>query len=201
MAATFCSNCGGAVEDDAKFCASCGHAISQRAGESVPAAGEGREKAPLVVPGTTLPQKQSGGGGGGCLKAIGGAVVVLIAIGAISAMVGRKSGTVNLTGLGGSSAGSGATQVTFEVNGNAPNGIDITYGNDGSNYQGSLPLYKTLTIEKNAMYYDITAQLSGGGAVNCSVTIGNAVATGHARGGYNICSAQLNSDFSGGWVR
>ena len=201
MAPNFCSNCGAAVEDDAKFCASCGHAVSQRAAETMPNAGDA-EKAPLVVAGATLPQKPGGSGsGGGFLKSIGGFVVIVIAIVVISSLVGGKSPTVNLSGLGGSSPGSGATQVTFEVDGNAPNGVDITYGNDGSNYQGSLPLYETLTIEKDAMYYVVTAQLSGGGAVNCSVTIGDAVATGHARGGYNICSAQLNSDFSGGWAR
>jgi hypothetical protein len=33
----------------------------------------------------------------------------------------------------------------------------------------------------------------------CKLTIGNAVKVGHAAGGYNICSAQLNSDFSGGF--
>lgn len=100
---------------------------------------------------------------------------------------------------GGGSSNSGATQVEFIVTGDAPSGADITYGSDGSNYQGQLPMDETLTIDKKAMYYDVTAQLQGGGDITCTITIGDQTRTGHARGGYNICSAQLNSDFSGGW--
>ncbi|WP_164836360.1 hypothetical protein [Actinacidiphila soli] len=45
----------------------------------------------------------------------------------------------------------------------------------------------------------ITAQLQGGGDIHCSVTIDGQTKSGHASGGYNICSAQLNGDFMGGW--
>jgi hypothetical protein len=31
--------------------------------------------------------------------------------------------------------------------------------------------------------------------------IGDAVSVGHASGGYNICSVQLNSDYAGGWSK
>jgi hypothetical protein len=59
---------------------------------------------------------------------------------------------------------------------------------------------ETLSIEKNALYYAVTAQLQGGGDIMCKIQIGDAVRVGHARGGYNICSAQLNSDpINGGW--
>jgi hypothetical protein len=59
---------------------------------------------------------------------------------------------------------------------------------------------ETLSIKKDALYYQVTAQLQGGGDVTCTLTIGDAVKVGHARGGYNICSAQLNSDpINGGW--
>jgi hypothetical protein len=100
-----------------------------------------------------------------------------------------------------SSGGSDATEVTFTVTGDAPSGVDITYGNDSSNYQGPKQpaLYETLPIDKDAMYYQVSAQLMGGGNVTCEISIGDEVRTGHAVGGYNICSAQLNADFDGGW--
>jgi hypothetical protein len=106
------------------------------------------------------------------------------------------------TSSGGSSKGSGATQVQFSVTGSAPAGVDITYGNDSSNYQGPKhpPMNKTLSVKKDALYYDVTAQLQGGGSITCKLKIGDAVKVGHAKGGYNICSAQLNSDpINGGW--
>jgi hypothetical protein len=119
------------------------------------------------------------------------ALVVFIASGASSC---------DTTG-GGSSEGSGATQATFTVTGSAPAGVDITYGSDSSNYQGPSqpPMTETLQIDDNALYYQVTAQLQGGGDVTCEIQIGDAVRTGHARGGYNICSAQLNKDYNGGW--
>lgn len=79
--------------------------------------------------------------------------------------------------------------------------VDAQYGNDGTNIQGpSHPGWtRTLKVHDDALYYAITAQLNGGGNVHCSVTIDGHTKTGHASGGYNICSAQLNSDFLGGW--
>jgi hypothetical protein len=35
--------------------------------------------------------------------------------------------------------------------------------------------------------------LEGGGDIRCSVTIGDETEDGHARGDYNICSAQINT--------
>lgn len=88
---------------------------------------------------------------------------------------------------------SDAETVTFKVWGKAPQGVDITYGNDSSNLQGKkLPFEKTMKFDKDAMYYQVTAQLQGGGNVKCSVVIGDKTKKGQARGGYNICSAQLN---------
>jgi hypothetical protein len=106
------------------------------------------------------------------------------------------------TSGGGPSKGSGATEAVFSVTGSAPAGVDITYGSDGSNYQGPSqpPMHETLNIQKDALYYQVTAQLQGGGDITCKLEIGDAVKIGHARGGYNICSAQLNSDpVNGGW--
>ncbi|QWB28125.1 MmpS family protein [Streptomyces koelreuteriae] len=88
----------------------------------------------------------------------------------------------------------------FKVWGSAPSGVDITYGNDGTNLQGKgLPMEKTLSVKDDALYYQVTAQLMGGGDIQCSVTIDGETKSGRAQGGYNICSAQLNSDFSGGF--
>ncbi|MFF7329617.1 hypothetical protein [Streptomyces sp. NPDC008150] len=93
-----------------------------------------------------------------------------------------------------------AGKAVFKVWGSAPAGVDITYGSDGTNLQGSgLPMEKTLSVKDDAMYYQVTAQLQGGGTVHCSVTIDGKTKSGQASGGYNICSAQLNSDFSGGF--
>jgi hypothetical protein len=99
------------------------------------------------------------------------------------------------------SEGSGATEVTFTVTGSTTAGVDITYGSDSSNFQGPQepPMSETLQIDEHALYYAVNAQLQGGGDVTCEIQIGDVVRTGHARGGYNICSAQLNKDFNGGW--
>jgi hypothetical protein len=93
-----------------------------------------------------------------------------------------------------------AGKALFKVWGSAPSGVDITYGSDGTNLQGKgLPTTKTLTVNSDALYYQVTAQLQGGGDIHCSVTIDGKTKSGRAQGGYNICSAQLNSDFSGGF--
>jgi hypothetical protein len=91
-------------------------------------------------------------------------------------------------------------KAVFKVWGSAPSGADITYGSDGENLEGShLPMTKTLSIKDDALYYQITAQLQGGGDIQCSVTIDGKTKSGHAKGGYNICSAQMNGDFFGGF--
>ncbi|MEV5436817.1 hypothetical protein AB0K80_12405 [Streptomyces sp. NPDC052682] len=91
-------------------------------------------------------------------------------------------------------------KAVFKVWGSAPSGVEVTYGSDGTNLQGKgLPLEKTLTVKDDALYYQVTAQLMGGGDIRCSVTIDGRTKSGRAQGGYNICSAQLNSDFGGGF--
>jgi hypothetical protein len=118
----------------------------------------------------------------------------------VLALATGASSCDTVTGEDSSSGAEGATEVSFSVTGSAPNGVDITYGSDSSNYEGSSPPYDaTLTIDGNALYYAVTAQLSGGGDVTCEVRIGDVVRTGHAVGGYNICSAQLNKSYDGGW--
>ncbi|MFJ5270799.1 MmpS family transport accessory protein [Streptomyces sp. NPDC088358] len=91
-------------------------------------------------------------------------------------------------------------QVVFKVWGSAPAGVDITYGSDSDSIQGhGLPMTKTLTLKDDAMYYNVTAQLQGGGDVRCSVTVDGKTKTGHAAGGYNICNAQLSGGLFGDW--
>jgi hypothetical protein len=97
-----------------------------------------------------------------------------------------------------------AKKVTFKVWGDAPGGalgpMDITYGSDTENLQGhGLPFTKSLPLDDGAMYYNVNAQLQGGGDIHCSVTVDGKTKKGHAQGGYNICNAQLSGGFSGGW--
>ena len=94
---------------------------------------------------------------------------------------------------------SGAPQVEFIVTGSAPNGVEITYGDDTSNYRArSLPMDVTRSIKKNVLYW-VMAQLHGGGRITCKVIIGDTVRAGHAIGGYNTCTAQSPSNPLGGW--
>lgn len=91
-------------------------------------------------------------------------------------------------------------KVRFLVEGDAPQGVDITYGSDSDNRQGNgMPFAATLPAHSDAMYYAVTAQLNGSGDITCTVQIGDHVKTGHASGSYNICSAQLNAGPFGGW--
>jgi hypothetical protein len=91
-------------------------------------------------------------------------------------------------------------KVVFKVWGSASAGVDITYGSDSDSIQGhGLPMTKTLTLKDDAMYYNVTAQLQGGGDIHCSVTVDGKTKSGHASGGYNICNAQLSGGIFGGW--
>jgi len=96
--------------------------------------------------------------------------------------------------------------VTFKVWGHAPAGmlgsLDIGYGSDSDTRKGAFKngsFTATIPFNKDAMYYNINAQLQGSGDIHCSVTVDGQTKTGHASGGYNICDAQLSSGFLGGW--
>jgi hypothetical protein len=64
-----------------------------------------------------------------------------------------------------------------------------------------------MPLSSSAEYYDVSAQLGGGGSITCSVTVhwnqgGRSHAArkvGSASGGYNIASPEVCSDFTGGW--
>ena len=95
--------------------------------------------------------------------------------------------------------------MVFSVTGSAPEGVDITYGTDNSNLTGgALPWTASLPLDNSGatLHYDVSAQLQGpDGSIACSISIGGTViSSGMAIGDYNICSAQIGQNFSGGWV-
>jgi hypothetical protein len=160
--------------------------------------------------------------GFGCLGIVG----LLVAIGVIAAAV-NSGGSSNKTSsspstttathsasgsgsgkakVGGAKTSKPADVVTFKVWGTAPAGalgpLDIGYGSDSDTRKGAFKDGKftaTLPLAKGAMYFNVNAQLQGSGDIHCSITIGGKTKTGHASGGYNICDAQLSSNFTGGW--
>ncbi|MEU9407549.1 hypothetical protein AB0E08_17970 [Streptomyces sp. NPDC048281] len=174
------------------------------------------------------PKKGPGAGkaiGLGCLGLVGVAVVLGIA-GVVAGSSGSndsgggasRSTSTTTTGNGttaddsksdtkADSKKAGAPKtVVFKVWGTAPagvlGGLDITYGSDSDTRQGAFRngrFEATLPQNKGAMYFTLNAQLQGSGDINCSVTVDGQTKSGHASGGYNICDAQLTSDFTGGW--
>jgi hypothetical protein len=95
-------------------------------------------------------------------------------------------------------------QVVFSCTGSAPDGLSITYGPEGTQDSGSsLPFKQALPLGSSAQYYSVTAQLQGAGQITCTTTVDSdgqsTTQIGSANGGYNIASAEVCSDFSGGW--
>lgn len=98
-------------------------------------------------------------------------------------------------------------QVTYHCTGHAPDGVDITYGPNGSEHSAhKLPFTHVEPLTPQAEYYVTTAQLGGSGDVSCTTTVQvddlDGVAdptsnTGSADGGYKIASAQVC--FFQGW--
>ncbi|MCX4809419.1 hypothetical protein OG601_02120 [Streptomyces sp. NBC_01239] len=171
------------------------------------------------------PKKRSVGKvvGLGCLGIIGLFVVIGIAVAAIGGGSKSDSGgsgnskSAAPAGKSSDKAGAGTgkndttkddtdAKVVFKVWGTAPagalGGLDIGYGSDSDTRKGTFKdgrFEATLTLDKDAMYYHVNAQLQGSGDINCSVTADGKTKKGHASGGYNICNAQLSSNFTGGW--
>ena len=171
------------------------------------------------------PKKRSVGKvvGLGCLGIIGLFVVIVIAVAAIGGGSKNDSGgsgnskSAAPAGKNSDKAGAGTGKndtpkddtdgkVVFKVWGTAPagalGGLDIGYGSDSDTRKGTFKdgrFEATLTLDKGAMYYNVNAQLQGSGDINCSVTADGTTKKGHASGGYNICDAQLSSNFTGGW--
>lgn len=114
---------------------------------------------------------------------------------------------VNIVGLGATTAAAVPEKVTYHCTGHAPDGVDITYGPEGSSFSAShLSFTKTATLNDSAQYYAIQAQLSGAGSVTCTLTVQTSDGTvvtqsGSASGGYNIASAEICSSFDGSWEK
>jgi hypothetical protein len=98
--------------------------------------------------------------------------------------------------------------AAFSCTGSAPEGVDITYGTDTSNYAGGMtvPWSTTITLPSNALYAAVDAQLQGpDGSITCNTTVtwpgGSVTQTGNAVGDYNIASAEVCSDYplDSGW--
>jgi hypothetical protein len=100
-------------------------------------------------------------------------------------------------------------QVTYSCTGHGA--VDITYGANGSNHSASqLPFTHTDRLSAGAQYYVVSAQLQGGGSVSCTTAVQTDDNLGYAQvvsnsgsadGGYNIASAQVCSNFTGGWEK
>ncbi|MEV0911027.1 hypothetical protein [Streptomyces hokutonensis] len=168
---------------------------------------------PQQQPQPLPPKKRSAGkiAGFGCLGIVGLFVVVAVVGGGSnskSAAPSGKSPDKAAADTEKNETKSDATdgKVVFKVWGTAPagalGGLDIGYGSDSDTRKGTFDdgrFEATLTLDKKAMYYNVNAQLQGSGDINCSVTVDGKTKKGHASGGYNICDAQLSSDFTGGW--
>lgn len=96
--------------------------------------------------------------------------------------------------------------VTYVTTGSAPAGViapTIIYGPDGSDYNGTVPMDKTVKIPSNPpAYYAITVQLSdAGGSATCKLEVnGKVISTGHATGAFNIASCEISQDpVTGKW--
>ena len=153
----------------------------------------------------------------GCLGVVGLFVVIGIAAAATSG--GSKSDSSGGTASASHSAAKGAAPakaggsdnsaphtVTFKVWGTAPAGdlgpLDISYGSDTDTRKGTFSngqFTGSVPFKKDAMYFQVNAQLQGSGDIQCSVTVDGHTKTGHASGGYNICDAQLSSTLFGNW--
>jgi hypothetical protein len=109
-------------------------------------------------------------------------------------------------------------RIVFKVTGYAPAGASIQYGSDSDNRspQGGfgplgdaqqVPWSASMPYHASSLYYDVTAQLEGGGDITAKVikatttywsdgkhhTGRQVLATGHASGGYQIADAQAEN--------
>lgn len=138
------------------------------------------------------------------LKWAGGCLIIVI----LATVFATNKGTPPTTYTSpraGASHSAGTATVTYFCTGSAPDGVDITYGPEGSNYSASaLPFTKTMPIPANTQYMSTQAQLQGSGSVTCSTTTnsnGQLVRqSGTASGGYNLASAELCESYDGTWA-
>lgn len=99
--------------------------------------------------------------------------------------------------------------VVFSCTGQADDGVDITYGPEGSELgASSLPFSKSLPLNPGAPFYVTAAQLQGSGSVSCSTVVNYQDSNGTVHivtqsaavaGGHGTASAEVCSDLTGGW--
>jgi hypothetical protein len=104
-------------------------------------------------------------------------------------------------------------KVVFKVTGSGKPGI--TYGTASDHHSGndhhskyglayaSLPFESSMTYNDKAVYYSISAQLTGStGDITCEIEQnGKVVAKGHASGDYNICMAEARPKLLGNGLK
>jgi len=176
----------------------------------------GDRQQPYQPPALPLPKKKTGRkiAGFGCL----GVVAIFVILIVVTAVSGTKpastaAGAATSTSAAATTAAhaapatgraSAGPRVVFGCTGSAPDGVTITYGAEGTNDSASsLPFTTSVPLNSGAEYYNVTAQLQGSGQVSCTTVVnwdGQSITqTGSANGGYNLASAEICSDFSGGW--
>lgn len=135
---------------------------------------------------------------------IGGAIAVIVVIAVVAASHhGSPRPSAGAAGAAAPPAASSpaapaqASKVTFVVTGSP---AQVTYGDTGSNAQGSVPMRETMPLG-NPLYYSINAQLNGSGKVSCQIIIGGKVISfATASGGYNIAMCEASKDpLTGQW--
>jgi len=93
-----------------------------------------------------------------------------------------------------------ASTVTYVVTGTS--GAQVTYGPEGSNFTGTVPMNVSAHIPGNPpLYYAIDAQLQGSGQVSCQILVGGKViSAASASGGFNIASCEIGQNpLTGQW--
>jgi len=141
--------------------------------------------------------------GGGVIFGVlcGLAVVIFIAVAASHGSPSPSPGATGApAGATSAPAQAAAQTVTYVVTGSA---ADVTYGPEGSDASGTVPLRKTVAIPASAPgYYAIDAQLNGSGTVKCQILVGGTVVSqATATGSYNIASCEITQDpISGQWT-
>ena len=83
--------------------------------------------------------------------------------------------------------------ITYVVKG-TPGASQVTYGPDGSNFNGNTPM-RVVAHLGQPQYYAISAQLQGSGTVTCVIKVdGIPLSTATANGGYNIADCEISQD-------
>ena len=133
-----------------------------------------------------------------------GAVIIIGGVITVIAVAASGTGSTGSQGTGSASATSsaGPDTVCFDVTGTG--NPTISYGSDSDNRDAGgqigtgnqLPWHACMPANRDALYWDVTAQLQGGGNITATVTevrpdgTSKTLKTAHASGGYQIANAE-----------